>query len=54
LGYGKGFYDAVLGQMAVKSVGLAYEFQVVPALPAESWDQKVKYLMTEKRELKFV
>lgn len=54
LGYGKGFYDSVLGQMAVKSVGLAYELQVISSLPAESWDQKVKYLMTEKREFKFV
>lgn len=53
LGYGRGFYDNLLGKMETPTVGLAYEFQVLPELPAEAWDKRVKNLITEKKEYHF-
>lgn len=51
LGRGGGWYDRVLGLLGEgpKFVGLAYEFQLVAELPAEEWDQKVHYIITEKK-----
>ena len=50
LGRGKGWYDRLikndLGEATV--VALAYDFQVVDAVPAEEWDQRVHYLITER------
>jgi 5-formyltetrahydrofolate cyclo-ligase len=50
LGRGKGWYDRLikkdLGEATV--VGLAYDFQIVEAVPAEEWDQKVHYVITER------
>lgn len=50
LGRGKGWYDRLikkdLGGATV--VALAYDFQIVEAVPAEEWDQKVHYLITER------
>ena len=41
LGYGGGFYDAYLSRFpTVFTIGLAYPFQIVKALPAEEWDKK--------------
>lgn len=51
LGRGNGWYDRMLGQLGDHCVivGLAYEFQIVDAVPAESWDRKVHLIVTEKR-----
>lgn len=50
LGYGKGYYDRFLSvQAEVVSVGLGFEFQIHPALPVASHDQKLSYLATEAR-----
>lgn len=51
LGRGKGWYDRALARFGegVKLVALAYEFQVVEALPTERWDQKVHHIITERR-----
>jgi 5-formyltetrahydrofolate cyclo-ligase len=50
LGRGKGWYDRLikrdLGGAIV--VALAYDFQIVEAVPAEEWDQRVDYLITER------
>jgi 5-formyltetrahydrofolate cyclo-ligase len=50
VGRGKGWYDRLikkdLGGATV--VALAYDFQIVEAVPAEEWDQKVHYLITER------
>lgn len=54
LGYGKGFYDMFLEHFPNKTIGLAYEFQLVDEIPAESWDQRLQYLMTEKKEYEFI
>lgn len=51
LGRGGGWYDRVLGLLGKgpKLVGLAYELQLIAELPAEQWDQKVHFIITEKR-----
>ena len=51
LGRGWGWYDRVLSLLPERTplVGLAYEFQIVERLPAERWDQRVSYIITDKR-----
>ena len=58
IGFGKGYYDRFLarlesaeafhaGRPAAPRVGLALEFQVVEAVPAEEHDRRVDWLATE-------
>jgi 5-formyltetrahydrofolate cyclo-ligase len=48
LGRGQGWYDRILSQLSINnSVALAYEFQVMPKVPVNEWDQKVQYVITE-------
>ena len=51
LGYGKGFYDRALHAQPLGGVlvGLAFDFQIVPELPAESHDIPMDLLVTEER-----
>ena len=51
LGRGGGWYDRLLQQVGARAaiVALAYEFQIVDAVPAGPGDQKVNYVITEKR-----
>lgn len=51
LGRGKGCYDRLIRQIGDHAVfvALAYEFQVAEAVPVECWDQKVNYIITERR-----
>lgn len=51
LGRGRGGYDRLLKHQGRKAtfVALAYEFQVVDEVPAEEWDQKVHYVITERK-----
>ncbi len=51
LGRGRGYYDRALrGVLAgALRIGLAYECQVVPHLPVETHDERVDYIVTEKR-----
>lgn len=51
LGRGIGWYDRLLKKMGkgAVSVALAYEFQIVNEVPTEAWDEKVDYVITEKR-----
>lgn len=53
LGYGKGFYDAVLEQFPTQTLGLSYDFQIVDELPVEPWDRKVRRVLTEKKLYEF-
>ncbi|MEM2140821.1 5-formyltetrahydrofolate cyclo-ligase [Nitrososphaera sp.] len=49
IGYGKGFYDRFLAErLATFSVGLAYSFQVVEALPRGRFDRKLGALATDE------
>lgn len=53
LGRGAGFYDRALAELraecALVAVGLAFEAQIVPDLPADPWDQPVDFIATEAR-----
>jgi 5-formyltetrahydrofolate cyclo-ligase len=50
LGRGKGWYDRLLEKSGRATfVALAYDFQIVDAVPSEDWDQRVHYLITERR-----
>jgi 5-formyltetrahydrofolate cyclo-ligase len=53
LGRGGGGYDRMLGQLDDRCVivGLAYEFQIVDAVPAQPWDHKVHFIITENRTI---
>jgi 5-formyltetrahydrofolate cyclo-ligase len=54
LGYGGGFYDRFLESAAPAAfrIGLAFEIQVVAAVPLLPHDQKLQALVTEKRIIK--
>jgi 5-formyltetrahydrofolate cyclo-ligase len=54
LGRGGGFYDRFLGSLAAPRpfvCGVAFDLQIVDALPADSWDQRVDAIATETRWL---
>jgi len=53
LGFGRGYYDRLLGRSGGLKVGVAYEFQVVDRLPRERWDAPVDLLVTERRIRRF-
>ena len=53
IGYGKGFYDKLLSSMKdVTTIGLAYDFQIVPQIPEEEHDVKVDMIVTENEIIK--
>ena len=51
LGYGKGYYDRFLFNLSrkVPSVGLAFDFQAVPALPVSPRDFPLDLIVTDER-----
>ncbi len=51
LGFGVGFYDRLLSRLArdIPTLGLAFDFQVVPRLPFEPHDMLLKAIVTEQR-----
>jgi len=53
LGYGGGFYDRFLQAAAPQAlrIGLAYDLQVIEAVPLENHDQPLDYLITETRTI---
>jgi len=55
LGYGKGYYDRALedAREGMLRVGLAFDFQVVPALPAEAHDVRLQLLVTDSAMYRF-
>ncbi|MFA6283178.1 MAG: 5-formyltetrahydrofolate cyclo-ligase [Desulfurivibrionaceae bacterium] len=54
LGYGGGYYDRFLQGEAPQAlrIGLAFDLQVVEAVPLENHDQPLDYLITETRTIK--
>lgn len=54
LGKGKGFYDRFFGSVPSRAclVGIAFDWQVVDAIPMESHDRRVDYVLTPNRSLK--
>ena len=50
LGYGGGYYDRFLQKYPqIKRVGYAFDFQILPIVPHAQQDEKVKYIVTDKR-----
>jgi len=47
VGYGKGYYDELLKTSRAKNVALAYDFQIVPAIPAKEHDIPMDIIITE-------
>ena len=48
IGYGKGYYDRYLrNKSLVRSVGVAYSFQVLDVLPADENDVRLNQVITE-------
>jgi len=56
LGRGRGYYDRALSSILAGAVrvGLAHECQVVPHIPVDLYDERVDYIVTEKRLIKCV
>jgi 5-formyltetrahydrofolate cyclo-ligase len=50
LGYGGGFYDRTLAKLRatkpVTAIGVAYDEQMVDAVPVESYDQRLDWVLT--------
>lgn len=54
IGYGLGYYDKMLSRLKrsrinIRTIGLAYDFQVVEKLPREGHDQPMDAIVTETR-----
>ncbi len=58
LGYGGGYYDRTIEKLKrenpnVVSIGIAYENQKLDAIPTESYDQPMDFVVTEKTIYRF-
>jgi 5-formyltetrahydrofolate cyclo-ligase len=51
LGYGKGYYDRLLGRYSGKSCGLLYDECLFDRIPVEKHDRPLDHIITEKRIL---
>lgn len=51
LGFGTGFYDRLLSRLpqGIPTVGLAFDFQVIPRLPCQAHDMLLEAIVTEHR-----
>lgn len=52
IGYGKGWYDRFLHDLGRREIhplriGLAFDFQVVPELPSDPWDERLDCVVTD-------
>ena len=56
LGYGSGFYDRFINSLKkikkITTIGLAFHFQEVRSIPVSKYDQKLDYIITNKKILK--
>lgn len=53
LGRGKGFYDRLLAEVSGKTCGVAFEQQLVSAIPVEPHDVRLNCILTPSRWLEF-
>ena len=51
LGYGRGYFDRFLTGYAGYSLGIAFEVQIVAALPVSLHDRPVRQVLTEERSI---
>jgi 5-formyltetrahydrofolate cyclo-ligase len=58
LGYGGGYYDRSLAALrrsrTIVAVGIGYEAQCLASLPCQSHDQRLDWMVTERRVREFV
>ena len=58
LGYGAGFYDRLIQYLKKRkniiTIGLAFDFQEVYLIPVSKHDQKLDYIVTNKKILKWI
>ena len=56
LGYGAGYYDRLIQSLKKKkkiiTIGLAFDFQEVYLIPISKYDQKLDYIVTNRKILK--
>ena len=56
LGYGAGYYDRLIQSLKKRkniiSIGLAFDFQELNLIPTTKYDQKLDYIVTNKKILK--
>lgn len=53
LGRGKGFYDRLLAEVSGTTCGVAFDQQLVPALPVEPHDVRLNCILTPSHWLEF-
>jgi 5-formyltetrahydrofolate cyclo-ligase len=55
IGYGKGFYDRLLADICppAYAIAIAYDFEVVPEVPATEHDHRVDMVLTDLRSWQF-
>ncbi|CAM4130873.1 hypothetical protein BAMA_22310 [Bacillus manliponensis] len=51
IGYGGGYYDRYLENYEGNTLSLVFQFQVVPYIPTEPFDQPVQKIITEKETI---
>ena len=53
LGYGAGFYDRLLSQLPrdIPTVGLAFDFQIIPRLPLQPHDVMLEAIVADSRAI---
>ncbi len=49
IGYGKGYYDRILGRLGGLRVGVCYQFQLLEEVPRDDWDMPVDLVVTEEK-----
>ena len=56
LGYGAGYYDRLIQSLkkrkTIIAIGLAFDFQELHLIPTSKYDQKLDYIVTNKKILK--
>ncbi len=55
IGYGGGYYDRLLEKISqnTKTIGLAFDFQIIKRVPNDNFDKKVDRIITEKRVIHY-
>jgi len=51
VGFGGGYYDRLLVKLkdSITTIAVAFDFQILPYIPCNDFDQKVDMIVTEKR-----
>ena len=52
LGRGGGFYDRIFSAFSGIRIGICNQFQIIPKLPHDEWDQSVDWVCNEKDGMK--